>query len=98
MPPAVLSSALASAPTPDCPWIERAPRRESTDLARLSGPTVAPFVSRIRNISASGMLVDMIHPLSIGDILTAVMPGGRETLCRVVRTKDGRAGLKFVTD
>jgi len=93
---APLSVATRSAP-PQRPWIDRAERREVFEHARLSGPTIPPFTSRIRNISASGMLVDMLHPLAPGDIVTAAMAGRGEVMCRVVRTKGDTAGLKFVT-
>jgi len=78
-------------------WTPRAERREVFDHARLSGPTIPSFVSRIRNISASGMLVDMLHPLAPGDIVTAAMTGRGDVMCRVVRTKGDTAGLKFIT-
>lgn len=77
-------------------WVRRAPRRDTDEQAHLSGPTIPDFVSRIRNISASGMLVDMLHPLAPGDVVLAAFGGRAAVMCRVARVKGNTAGLKFV--
>ncbi|RVT39459.1 PilZ domain-containing protein [Sphingobium algorifonticola] len=77
--------------------IPRASREAAHCHAYFSGPTVPEFRSRIRNISASGMLIDCHAPLHRGDVLIALLPGIGETLCSVARLRNGVAGVRFET-
>ena len=77
-------------------WVERAERRTSSISVDVSGPTTPSFSARVRNISASGMLVETPHDLRIGDVLTVRMPAAGEVLCAVVRSRSGTAGLRFI--
>ena len=77
--------------------VPRAPREAAQCHVDFSGPTVANFRSRIRNISSSGMLIDCHAPLHRDDVLIAQLPGAGETLCRVARLRNGVAGVRFET-
>jgi hypothetical protein len=76
----------------------RAPRRPNGLLADMSGPTVAPFKARVYNIFGTGMLIETVMDVRVGDVLTAKLPGQRATLCTVVRTRADTAGLRFVRE
>lgn len=76
-------------------FVERAPREEGQCHADFYGPTVAPFRSRVRNISTSGMLIDSPAALRIDDVLVARLPGVGEIICTVARLRNGRAGIRF---
>lgn len=84
-----MSAALARSFTP------RAPREASQCLARIFGPTIADFTSRVHNISTSGMLLDHGGQLSVGDVIFAELPGLGDVLGEIVRLKDSAAGVKF---
>ncbi len=79
------------------PLVPRATREDAHCHAYFTGPTVAKFRSRIRNISASGMLIDCHAPLHRGDVLIAQLPGVGDTLCSVARLRNGAAGMRFET-
>lgn len=76
-------------------FVERAPREDGHCHADLYGPTVAPFRSRVRNISTSGMLIDCPAALHVDDVLVARLPGVGEIICTVARLRNGRAGIRF---
>ncbi len=73
----------------------REPREASQCLARIFGPTIADFTSRVHNISRSGMLLDHGGQLSIGDVIFAELPGLGNVLGEIVRLKESAAGVKF---
>ena len=77
-------------------WIDRADRRETSLYAEVAGPTSAPFRSRVRNISTTGMLIDAPEAVAVGDILVVQIPDGRELICAVVRRRAGTVGIRFV--
>jgi len=77
-------------------WVARAPRHDSAVEVDVSGPTVATFRSRVRNVSTSGMLIESPHALQVGDVLSAAMPGTGEVMCVVVRLRRGAAGVRFL--
>jgi hypothetical protein len=77
-------------------WIDRADRLDTSLYAEVAGPTSAPFRSRVRNISTTGMLIDAPEAVAVGDILIVQMPDGRELICAVVRRRAGSVGIRFV--
>lgn len=77
-------------------WIDRADRHASSAVADVTGPTIASFRARIRNVSASGMLIETPHALTIGDVLNVRTPKAGAVLCVVIRNRPGAAGLRFV--
>ena len=79
-------------------FVPHAPRRPDGLLADMSGPTVAPFRARVRDIFATGMLIETAVDVRVGDVMTAKLPGRRATLCTVVRTRAETAGLRFVRE
>ena len=91
----MLTRKLAAARDPSS-WEPRAPRQDSALVVEVSGPTVQPFRSRVRNVSTSGMLIDSPHALQVGDVLAAAMPGAGEVMCVVVRFRRGAAGVRFL--
>ncbi len=76
--------------------VPRADRIPSEYVSEISGPTVPLFRSRIRNISSSGMLFDYAGPISIGDVVSAHLPGNGQVMATVVRKRDGKVGAKFL--
>jgi hypothetical protein len=78
--------------------VARAERMPSHYVSAITGPTVPPFRSRIRNISTSGMLIDGPAQISIGDVISASIPGNGDVLGTIVRKKDGTAGVKFIQE
>lgn len=78
--------------------VPRAERIPSDYISEISGPTVATFRSRIRNISTSGMLMDAPDSISIGDVVMAAIPGNGSVMGTVARKRDGTAGVKFLRD
>lgn len=77
-------------------WVSRAERRDSSLVVSFSGPTTPGFSGRVRNVSTSGMLIEAPQQVSVGDVLTAHMPGRGDTLCRVVRVTGRGAGVRFL--
>jgi hypothetical protein len=78
--------------------VPRAPRREVNVAARIEGPTIQSFSTRVKNISSSGMLLSDSGELQVGDVLYATLPGMAAVLCMVARlTKGGGAGIRFET-
>jgi hypothetical protein len=73
----------------------RAKRHDVDVYAEIGGPTVHPFRSRVLNISASGMLLAEAGQLQIGDVVISRIAGRGATLCKIVRLKNGSAGVKF---
>lgn len=73
----------------------RASRESSQCMARIFGPTITDFTSRVHNISTSGMLLDHDGQLKVGDVIFAELPGLGNILGEIVRLKDSAAGVKF---
>lgn len=84
--------------TPDRAMIPRAPRQAVDFRVEIAGPTVNTFTTKVRNLSASGMLLHDAGGLRIGDVVSATLPDERVVVCAVVRLrKGGGAGLRFET-
>jgi hypothetical protein len=75
--------------------VPRAERHDVDLYAEVAGPTVQAFRSRVRNISSSGMLLAEAGQLRIGDVIYAKIAGRPATLCKIVRVRNGSAGVKF---
>lgn len=77
-------------------WAERAPRTVTTlmvgKLVREGG---GEQLCRVRNISASGMMLDSPLPLRDGDRITVELRGGPALTGKIVWVSDGRAGVQF---
>ena len=77
--------------------VPRAERMASHHVIEISGPTTAAFRSRVRNVSSSGMLIDNVGHVSVGDVVTATLPGAGQVMGTVVRLKDAAAGIRFLS-
>lgn len=77
-------------------FVERAPREALQCTAEIAGPTITSFMTRVWNISMSGMLIDHNDQVSVGDVITARLPGNGLVFGQVVRVKQANAGVKFL--
>jgi hypothetical protein len=77
-------------------YVARAERVVSHHVVEISGPTTNAFRSRIRNVSSTGMLIDHLGQISVGDVVSATLPGAGAIIGTVVRLKDARAGVRFI--
>lgn len=85
---------------PPAPWSRPDAAREAIcDFSVVvSGPTIAPFTSRVVNISRSGLLLETAGCLQVGDVVSIALPDQRPTLCSVARlSRTGGAGIKFTS-
>ncbi|WP_404337464.1 PilZ domain-containing protein [Sphingomonas sp. MMS12-HWE2-04] len=79
--------------------VERAPRIVTTLLVgKLIAKGHAEHLCRVRNISASGMMIDTYQPLGYGTWVAVELRSGDRLQGTVVWSSTGRAGVEFATD
>lgn len=79
-------------------WAERAPRTVTTLMVgKLVCAGGGEQLCRVRNISASGMMLETPYPLHEGDQIAVELRGGGVLKGKIVWTSDGRAGVHFTT-
>ncbi|WP_162184714.1 PilZ domain-containing protein [Sphingomonas hengshuiensis] len=77
--------------------VERAPRTMTTLLVgKLLCGAAGDHPCRIRNLSATGMLVETSQPLLPGQPVTVELRGGDRLDAAVAWAASGRAGLRFL--
>ncbi len=78
---------------------EQGQRQEKRDSLFLSAAVtiegVKPFSTRIRNLSAGGMMIDIVRDVPTGTPLIADIRGIGEVAGRIAWTSPGRAGVAF---
>lgn len=83
-------------PEPEPGFVERAPRAMTTLLiGKLMCAGRNENLCRIRNISATGMMVETFTSLVTGDYISVELRSGERLKGRVVWTSSGRAGVQF---
>jgi hypothetical protein len=78
---------------PDHP--DRSPRESVLLQTEIALPGQANFTCRVRNISATGMMIECANNLRVGDTVTATLRGIGNVECSVARVRSGLAGLHF---
>jgi hypothetical protein len=88
-------SQLAVAPV-TAPPMERAPRTVTTFLvAKLIAWGADAHLCRVRNISATGMMIETYFELACGSRVAVELRGGERLQGLVVWASSGRAGVQF---
>lgn len=77
------------------PETERAPRESVFLLAEVRREGEPAFTCRVRNVSASGMMIECPHELEVGETLVATLRGIGNVACTVARIRPPLAGLRF---
>lgn len=78
------------------PWAARAPRTVTTLMVgKLICGSAGEQLCRVRNISATGMMVESPYPLRDGDRITVELRCGQLLEGTIVWTSAGRAGVQF---
>lgn len=57
-----------------------------------------PFVTRVRNLSAGGMMIDVTSDPAVGALLVAEVRGIGEIAGRIAWSSPGRAGVAFTEE
>ncbi|MHA6721128.1 PilZ domain-containing protein [Sphingomonas sp. RS6] len=77
-------------------WVDRAPRTVTTLMVgKLLSEEKGEQLCRVRNLSASGMLVESRRPIEIDTDITVELRCGQRLSGQVVWSHDGRAGVHF---
>jgi hypothetical protein len=78
---------------------EQGQRQEKRDSLFLSATVTTeggkPFTTRVRNLSAGGMMIDSATDLATGTTLVAELRGIGEVKGRIAWSSPGRAGVAF---
>jgi hypothetical protein len=81
---------------------EQGKRQEKRDSLFLSATVrigeSEPFVTRVRNLSAGGMMIDAAEELANGTVLSAEIRGIGKIAGRIAWSSPGRAGVAFDKD
>nr|WP_282098044.1 PilZ domain-containing protein [Sphingomonas sp. S2M10] len=78
------------------PWAERAPRTVTTLMVgKLICTGAGEQLCRVRNISATGMMLESPFPLREGDAIVVELRGGPVLEGRIMWVSAGRAGVQF---
>lgn len=81
---------------------EQGQRQEKRDSLFLSATVaiegIKPFSTRVRNLSAGGMMIDVTSDLVTGTPLVAEVRGIGEIAGRIAWSSPGRAGVAFVEE
>lgn len=81
---------------------EQGQRQEKRDSLFLSATVaiegIKPFSTRVRNLSAGGMMIDVNSDLVTGTPVTAELRGIGEIAGRIAWSSPGRAGVAFVEE
>jgi hypothetical protein len=78
------------------PWAERAARTVTTLMVgKLVHQGAGEQLCRVRNISATGMMIESPFPLRDGDRIAVELRCGQELEGTIVWTSAGRAGVQF---
>jgi hypothetical protein len=74
---------------------ERAARESVFLLTEIRPQAGRPFSCRVRNVSATGMMIECAHSLNVGDVVVATLRNIGDVSCTVARIRSGLAGLRF---
>jgi hypothetical protein len=81
---------------------EQSKRQEKRDSLFLSATVKIesgkPFVTRVRNLSAGGMMIDVTNDPAPGALLVAEVRGIGEIAGRIAWSSPGRAGVAFAEE
>lgn len=81
---------------------EQSQRQEKRDSLFLTATVKidggAPFSTRVRNLSAGGMMIDVSNEPAVGTMLIAELRGIGEIKGRIAWASPGRAGIAFVEE
>lgn len=81
---------------------EQGKRQEKRDSLFLSATVTIesgkPFVTRVRNLSAGGMMIDVTTDPTPGQLLVAEVRGIGEIVGRIAWSSPGRAGVAFAEE